>query len=140
MQKIKKVLTLFLFLTLFIGTLCACSIKDTSSKKVQDLDYTVVEDEDVPKELKKIIDSKKESVLRLTYTTKDYLYIVAGYGTQPTSGYSIRLNSIYLGENAIYVDTNLIGPSKSENVSQNPTMPYIVIKIEKRDETVVFNV
>ena len=136
-----KVYALILCMVIMIAmTSGGCSFKDTSVKKVADLEYTVVEDEDVPKELKKIIDEKKENPLRLTYSTKDYMYIVAGYGIQTTSGYSIRLNELYLGENAIYVDTNLIGPSKNETVSETPTTPYIVIKIEKRDEAVVFNV
>ena len=140
-NRIRNVYKIYLLIAAaMILMLSGCSFSNTSVKKVADLDYTVVEDEDVPKELKKIIDDKKENSLRLTYSTKDYMYIVAGYGVQPTSGYSIRLNEIYLGENAIYVDTNLIGPSKSETVSENPTTPYIVIKIEKRDEAVVFNV
>jgi len=121
-------------------TIVSCKITGTSSKKVADLEYTVVEDQDIPTELMKIIDEKKENSLRLTYTTKDYIYIVAGYGTQPTSGYSIRLNEIYLGQNAIYIDTNLIGPSKGEEVNEKETYPYIVIMIEKRDDPVVFNI
>jgi len=115
-------------------------ITGTSSKKVSDLDYAVVEDQDIPTELMKIIDEKKQNSLRLTYTTKDYIYIVAGYGTQLTSGYSIRLNEVYLGQNAIYIDSNLIGPSKGEEVNEKETYPYIVIKIEKRDDPVVFNI
>lgn len=120
--------------------LISCKITGTSSKKVSDLDYTVVEDQDVPAELMKIIKEKKQNSLRLTYSTKDYIYIVAGYGIQPTSGYSIKLNEIYLGENSIYLDTNLIGPTKGEEVNDKETYPYIVIKIEKRDEPVVFNI
>lgn len=120
--------------------LISCKITGTSSKKVSDLDYTVVEDQDVPEELMKIIKEKKQNSLRLTYSTKDYIYIVAGYGIQPTSGYSIKLNEIYLGQNSIYLDTNLIGPTKGEQVNDKETYPYIVIKIEKRDEPVVFNI
>ena len=121
-------------------TIVSCKITGTSSKKVADLEYTVVEDQDIPTELMKINYEKKQNSLRLTYTTKDYIYIVAGYGTQPTSGYSIRLNEIYLGQNAIYIDTNLIGPSKGEEVNEKETYPYIVIMIEKRDDPVVFNI
>ena len=76
----------------------------------------------------------------MTYTTKDYTYLVAGYGTQPTSGYSISVDDVYLGENAIYVNVNLLGPEKDEQVTETATTPYIVIKIEKREESVIFNV
>jgi len=144
MQRNKKVMLYGAIILIIIAVitiiLISCKITGTSSKKVSDLDYTVVEDQDVPTELMKIIDEKKQNSLRLTYSTKDYIYIVAGYGTQSSSGYSIRLNEVYLGQNAIYIDTNLIGPSKGEEVNENATYPYIVIKIEKRDDPVVFNI
>ena len=144
MQRNKKIVLYGAIILIIIAAitiiLFSCKITGTSSKKVSDLDYTVVEDQDVPPELMKIITEKKENSLRLTYTTKDYIYIVAGYGKQTTSGYSIRLNEVYLGQNAIYIDTNLIGPSKGEEVNENATYPYIVIKIEKRDDPVVFNI
>lgn len=119
--------------------LTACSVTSRDSDKEASLDYTVVESEDVPVELQKLIDEKKASTLRLTFTTKDYTYIVAGYGTQKTSGYSIRVNDVYLGSNAVYADFTLLGPTASEAVTEIKTTPYIVIKIEKREESVVFN-
>ena len=144
MQRNKKVMLYAAIILIIIVALAviliSCKITGTSSTKVADLDYTVVEDQDVPTELMKIINEKKQNSLRLTYSTKDYIYIVAGYGTQLTSGYSIRLNEVYLGQNAIYVDTNLVGPTKSEEVNKAETYPYIVIKIEKRDDPVVFNI
>lgn len=105
---------------------------------VEKLDYTVVEDEDVPKELLEMINAKKENRLKLTYATNEYLYIVTGYGTQETSGYSIRLDNLYMGENAIYIQTSLIGPRKNENITKVKTYPYMVVKIEHREEPVIF--
>ena len=93
---------------------------------------------DLPIELKKLIDNKKQSTLRLTYTTKDYTYIVAGYGTKETSGYSIRVDDVYVSGNAVYADFKLIGPAEGEQVNEVSTTPYIVLKYEKRDESVVF--
>jgi len=115
-----------------------CGAFRTSPKMVQELDYTVVEDEDVPKELMEMIDAKKTDTMRLTYATNEYMYIVTGYGTQETSGYSIRLDSLYLGENAIYIKTSLIGPQKNDNVNKTATYPYIVVKLENRSEPVIF--
>ena len=144
MQRNKKIVlygVIILFIIAVVTIIViSCKVTGTSSKKVEDLDYTIVEDQDVPTELMKIINEKKQNSLRLTYSTKDYIYIVAGYGTQATSGYSIRVNEVYLGQNAIYVDTNLVGPTKSEEVNKAETYPYIVIKIEKRDDPVVFNI
>lgn len=129
---------LAVLLSVWIVPLSGCSMIRKDSDKVSELDYTVVEDQDLPIELKKLIDSKKSNTIRLTYATKDYTYIVVGYGTQPTSGYSIRVNDIYIGTNAIYVDVDLLGPESGEQVTELPTTPYIVLKIEKREESVVF--
>lgn len=133
-----KVLITVLVLLFFSVGLTACSVKDVNSDKVSELDFTVVEDKDLPEELKKLIDEKKENTLRMTYTTKDYTYMIVGYGTQETSGYSIRVNDVYLGKNAVYVDVNLIGPAAGEQVTEMPTTPYVVIKVEKREESVIF--
>ena len=43
-----------------------------------------------------------------------------------------------MGKDAVYLDTSLIGPAKGEKIDEVPTYPYIVIKIEKREEPVVF--
>ncbi len=141
-MKIRKITILFMSVAVLMTSVLVmgCKITDINSDKVSELDFTVVEDKDLPVELKKLIDSKKENTLRMTYTTKDYTYIVVGYGTQETSGYSIKVNDLYLGKNAIYVDVSLMGPAADETVSQTKTMPYIVLKIEKRDETVIFRI
>ena len=120
----------------------ACAMTGCSGSKEPDnktsVDYTVVENADTPEELKKLIESKKDKVMRLTYTTKDYTYVVAGYGTRETSGYSIKVNDVYTGDNALYIDLNLIGPAAGEAVNEVETYPVIVLKMERREESVVF--
>ena len=74
--------------------LSGCSVIKKDSSKVMGLEYTVVKEEEIPVELKKLIEAKKANTLRMAYATKDATYIVAGYGTQPTSGYSIRVNDL----------------------------------------------
>ncbi len=86
----------------------------------------------------KIIEVKKQQVFKLTFKDDGYLYIIAGYGTQHTGGYSIAVEELYLTNNAVYVNTTLIGPSKKEEISQVETYPYIVIKTEYLDQSVVF--
>lgn len=130
----KKVFLCLMALLLLTG----CSMKKTDNKKLEDLDFTVVKSTDVPKELQKVIDEKKKKEFKVTYEDDGSLYIVTGYGEQKTSGYSIEVNELYLTDNAIYVDTNLIGPSKDEKVTKAATHPYIVIKTQFRDEPVVF--
>lgn len=105
---------------------------------MQELDFTVVQEAEIPQELLKLIEGKKTEQMRNTWTDGEYLYVIVGYGEQPTSGYSIAVNDFYLGKNAVYIDTSLIGPSKEEKVNQALTYPFIVVKTENREEPVVF--
>ena len=59
-------------------------------------------------------------------------------GTRETSGYSIKVNDVYTGDNALYIDLNLIGPAAGEAVNEVDTYPVIVLKMERREESVVF--
>ena len=120
-------------------SLSGCSMIKKDSSKVMGLEYTVVKEEEIPVELKKLIEAKKANTLRMTYATKDATYIVAGYGPQPPSGYSIRVNDLYLGTNAVYADVDLLGPEAGEDITELPTTPYIVLKIEKREESESFH-
>lgn len=131
-----SILLLVIMLTL-IG-LAGCKQGNTDVKKIKDLEFTVVEDADLPGELKEIIDEKKEEPFKLSYSNKDNLYIVVGYGKQNSGGYSISVDELYLTRNAIYINTNLIGPSQKDVVTQGVTYPYVVVKLEFREEPIVF--
>lgn len=129
------ILCFFLFFTVLFSS-CGLSKEDSTDQKT--VDFTVVEEADLPEELLTVITDKKEAPFKLTYHCDGYLYIVQGYGAQNTGGYSISVNNIYETENAVYFDTTLKGPSKEEDVSQATTYPYIVVKIENKDMSVVF--
>lgn len=116
-----------------------CSSNETDVKKIRDLEFTVVEDADVPEQLMEVINEKKQQPFKISYSNNDYLYIVVGYGEQPTGGYSISVDDLFLTSNAVYIDTNLIGPSEKEYVTNTITYPYVVVKTEFIDKTVVFN-
>lgn len=104
-----------------------------------DIEYTVTSEDRLPEELKALIDGKNEQPFKMTYQDGDYLYICQGYGTQPTGGYSIQVDDVYRTSNAIYFSSSLIGPAESELKTEKETRPYIVIKIEYQDMTVVFD-
>lgn len=115
-----------------------CSAEKLSTEKLRDIDFTVVDEEDIPEELEEMIDEKEEKPFKLTYADGDVLYIAVGYGEQPTTGYSIQVTELYESKNAIYIHTNLIGPSKEEKILERKTHPYIVVKLEYIDKNVVF--
>ena len=106
--------------------------------EVADLDYEIVEEAQIPEEVKAVIEEKKAADFKTTYELDGDLYIVRGYGEQETGGYSICIRDLYLTSNAILFDTELVGPRKGEQVSSGPSYPYIVIKTEKRDESTIF--
>lgn len=115
-----------------------CKITNMGKEKVSAIAYEMVEEKDIPVELKKLIGERKEHTMRLTYATNTDIYIVAGYGKQSSSGYSIRVNDVYKSTNAICVDVDLIGPQVREAVTELPTYPYIVLKIQKCEESIIF--
>lgn len=138
-MKIRKkilLLTLVLAMTLF-GTGCSAGADKTN--KIKDLEFTVVSEDRQPEELKSIIEEKKAQEFKVTYVDGEYLYICIGYGEQKSGGYSITVKELYLTENAVYVDTNLLGPSAQEGKKEGKSYPYIVIKCENVDKTVVFD-
>ena len=49
-----------------------------------------------------------------------------------------KVNDVYTGDNALYIDLNLIGPAAGEAVNEVETYPVIVLKMERREESVVF--
>ena len=137
-MKGSRILILLLTIVITLIGLTGCKQGDTDVKKIKDLDFTVVEDADLPGELKEIIDEKKEEPFKLSYSNKDNLYIVVGYGKQNSGGFSISVDELYLTSNAVYINTNLIGPSQSDVVAQGVTYPYVVVKLEFREEPIVF--
>ena len=124
-----------------VRLLTGCSVARESQEKVRDLEFTVVGENELPQELKALAEEKKAAPFKLSYSNDQGLFIVVGYGEQSTGGYSITVNDLYLTENAIYVDTTLLGPQPGEGTGKKdtPSYPYIVLKTEFLDKPVVFN-
>lgn len=137
---------LWMAMAVFIFCLAGCGeeTKD-GNEKIRDLEFTVLGEENIPEELKQVIEEKKEKEFKLTYQDGDFLYICVGYGRQETGGYSITVNELYLTANAIYVDTNLIGPEPENRElyhgqeKDGASYPYVVVKLEYLDKAVVFD-
>lgn len=112
--------------------------KSGDSAKVRDLEFTVMDQERIPEELKAIIEEKKIQPFKLTYSDDENLYIVVGYGPQETGGYSIQVKELYLTDNSIVFDTELLGPEKGENAAKETSYPVIVIQTELLENPVIF--
>ena len=115
-----------------------CKVKIVSEEqKKQEIPFVIVSEECIPKELSSLIENRKEEEIKLTYVDENDRYIVIGYGKQNTGGYSIYIKELYITENAIYVDTCLMGP-KEQKVKDVPSYPVIVIQISEMGLPVVF--
>lgn len=128
--------TVILFLFSILLTGCALGTKETT--RLRDLEFTVVSEERLPEELKKLVDERKTAPFKVTYSDNEYLYICVGYGEQKTGGYSIAVDDLYLTDNAVYINTSLLGPGPEEVTGTALSYPYIVVKTEYLDKTVVF--
>lgn len=135
MKEWKMYTGLFLCVLLLLN---GCSVERTDEQKIKDLDFVIVEESQVPEGLMTLIEEKKQEEFKLVFDTEKDKYIVVGYGRQETNGYSISVEELYVTSNAVYINTNLIGPSKGEAISEVESFPYIVVKTEYLDKSVVF--
>lgn len=145
MQRIKEhmsrklvMIGCLLLWVLTVHFLTGCSVEKEQQDKVRDLEFTVVVEEETPGELAQIISEKKAASFKMTYSNDQGLYIVVGYGQQPTGGYSIAVKDLYLTENSIVIDTELTGPGKDDAAGVEKSYPFIVVKTEYLENPVVF--
>ena len=136
--RLAAVFLLSALVVLLLGGAVGCAGEGEPEDKVADLEFSIVPEEEIPEELKRLIEEKKANEFKLSYSADGSLYIVAGYGTKETGGYSVTVKALYLTENAIVMDSDLMGPGQEEEVSKAPSWPYIVIRMEDRTESIVF--
>ncbi len=106
---------------------------------VKNLEFVVVEEERIPQELMDEVEKRKCMPFKFTFQDRGELYICIGYGEQQTGGYSITVDALDEAKNAIYVDTNLIGPSSDNKKKKGLSYPYIVIKTKDIGLPVIFD-
>lgn len=132
-HKMRLIVVTILLMCSFIFTGCK------KEEKIRDLDFTVVSSECIPTELLEEIETKKQGEFQLTFRDGNYLYLCVGYGKQSTGGYSICVKDLYLTDKSIVLDTTLLGPNRTkEKEVKSDTFPYIVIRMEYIDATVIF--
>ncbi len=123
---------------LLLSLMSGCTMSDPDKKKLKNVDYTIVEDSNIPEKLLEVIEQKKETEFKLSFENNDDMYLVHGYGEQETGGYSIVVRDLFLTENALYFDTELLGPENGSDPQKKPSYPYIVVKTKKHKQNIVF--
>lgn len=131
----KKIICICFFLCLFLLSGCE---KGEEIEKIRDIDFTVCDPGGIPKEVLELVEGKKETPFKFTYSNQDYMYIAVGYGEQNRTNLDVVVEELYLSTNAVYVDTNLVSHEEGATQENIITYPYVVIKCEKFDVPVVF--
>lgn len=132
---LRVVLTGFLLLSVLTG----CVSRPQKTEKLRDLEFTVLNKDEVPEELKAQIEENQDRPFWLTYMDQGKLYIAEGYGAQLKTGYSVEVTGLYETSNAVYFHTNLLGPEKGEETKAVTTFPYVVVMLEAVEKNVVFD-
>lgn len=140
MKRNKKRTPVILIFTLLFCTLSltGCSLAEEPIVKIRDLDFTVLDEDAIPAPLLEVIQENLSTEMKLSYQNNGTLYIARGFGQQKTGGYSIAVDQMYLAEDGIHVKFHLIGPSKDQKLSEEPSYPYLVIQTEDLGEEIVF--
>ena len=128
----------FLIFLLILPLYFTIGCEKKEEKKTSSVDFTVVTESDMPKDLEKLIKERRKNPFELSYSDGSYLYIAKGYGRQETSDYSIIVNDFYLSGDNLVFDTDLSGPGQNDNVSGKASYPYIVIKTEYIENPIIF--
>ena len=139
-MKLKKGLQIFgIWCLSLMILLTGCEMKQVGNMAKTEVEFPVVEPDEVPSELAVIIEENKQGEIKLTYEDQGYMYLVRGYGQQKTGGYSIAVNEVFLAEDGLHVDTSLIGPPRDQEIRDEASYPYLVIKIEAQEAEVLFD-
>ena len=128
---------LLLLLAVFMTGLtngCQGSSGETGRKEIE---FTVVDREKLPSRLSETIEKNKKSEIRMAYTDGEDMYLVRGYGEQKTGGYSISVTECSEDDTSVFFDTRLLGPEKAGDIPEEPSCPYLAVKIEARDKEVM---
>ena len=119
-----------------------CSFGTLKEQKTGEIEYEIVKKEEIPEKLKEEIAEAEKSEMWISYadTGKEetYLYVVRGYGTQQTTGYSIEVNACYETVDTVVIRTTLLGPEKKEKIHKKKTYPYIVIKMPYTEKQIIY--
>lgn len=123
---------------LLVGVLTGCTVVRKDKNGGKDLEFAVMEEDEIPGEMKALIEARKEKPFWMTWGDGEYLYIGQGYGEKSTGGYQVIVDGCVETEEAVYIHTMLQGPGQGEKVSEKKSFPYVVIRVKWKEKHVVF--
>ena len=133
----KRILTIVGLTVLLLPVFFGCGKKEDDRSGRSEVDFEVVPKEELPAPLAEAVEENKKDEIRMTYMDGEDLYLVRGYGEQATGGYSISVLECSEDEEKVYLDTRLLGPENPDEISRDPSYPYLALRIDMRDKEVV---
>lgn len=118
--------------------LAGCSMSSFTDSEGTELDFTVVTRAEMPDEVTAVLEEQLGSEFQTACQYGEYLYLICGYKQQDTTGYSVQVKKLCATDEAIYFQSELIGPEGDEVVAEGETIPWIVVKTEYLDLPVIF--
>ena len=82
-------MVLLLLIVVLAGSIWGCGRMRQKKEKEHGVEYTVLGEDQIPDEIRKVVDVKKQEEFQMTYQEEDMLYLLQGYGIQSSGGYSI---------------------------------------------------
>lgn len=123
-----------------LGTVTGCEKKTPEPR--EDIAFTVCGKTQLPDALSEMIEEKKQHAFQISYATKEYLYIVVGYGAHDRANLQVTVEDLFKTDRAIYVKTNLetceATSADAQEVGDASMYPYIVIRCERMELPVLF--
>ena len=98
----KKTTAHFMVLIGCLFLLSGCRFIRIEDEPRKPLEYSIVKSEDIPQELKTLIQEKKEKEFQLTYQSEKDLFLIKGYGLQMCGGYSISVEELGVTSQAVF--------------------------------------
>lgn len=132
-RKAVRLICMLILMTVLSG----CRFIRIEEEERTPLEYTIMKQEEIPREAVELMDQKKEKTFQMTYQVGDIRYLMKGYGRQLTGGYSIQVEEISESENAVFCKTRLVGPEE-KNTGGEPSYPCIVLRIADTQKPVQF--
>lgn len=144
MRKISVIAGL-LVVAIFLG---GCSVNKKQETKIRDVDFTVTSVDEVPEQVRNIVEEEKKEKFQTVYSDKENTYLLVGYGEQSGEEYSIKVEQLYETETSITCslvfernETQIEDTAADEEMAlitgkDNKCYPYIIIKMEYTDKSI----
>lgn len=126
----RRIFSYCLFVVIFF---VGCNRTINLGADKEKVEYVICKESNLPSQMRELLEEKKKQPCTFTFSNSMYTYLAVCYGSRPYSGYSVKIEECSRTSGALYLRTQLIGPSAREPVVETETFPCLVLRCEKMD-------